>query len=203
MLYQNSKRLGLLLVFFVFFTLACQEDNLREEIDPEMEQATAMADHYLFSLVTNQADSKTRRGRDAIDDIDRSITVLKFHKDRLVYKTNTDDKSGYDYVGETTVTAYVNPGEYIFWFAGGGISMLDSIDFDNESVEFLDELPEYLLDYEMWVVKVPEDYDPEHNVLKYDIVYETRENAGIKIRLDPKIQIKSGEDVEVEISVGD
>ncbi len=200
MYFQNSKKFGLYLLLLVFFTLACQEEDIPNEIDEDMAIATASVDDYLQQMVGyNDTGSTSRVLKDSIDDINHSITVLKFNRGKLVYNTNTDDLSGYNEVGEMTVTAYVNPGEYIFWFAGDGIYLLDDIDFDYRAVKFLGDLPEYLLKYKMWVVKVPNDYDPNHDVLKYDIVYETRENAGVKVRLDPKIQIKNIVDIEISM----
>lgn len=183
-------------LFIVFTILSCSDNNMTDQLidetDKDMELATELVSNYLATRADSYGTTKGRRVKtDDIDAIDVSITVLKFHRGNLVYKTNTDDISGYDLVGETTVTAHVEPGELIFWFAGAGLKSLDSIDFAQEDVSFLGDLPDYLHDFDMWVIQVPEDYDTDHEHLKYDIVYESKENAGIKIRLDPKIQIKS------------
>tara|TARA_Y100000310_G_scaffold266459_1_gene277958 strand:- start:1107 stop:1730 length:624 start_codon:yes stop_codon:yes gene_type:complete len=189
-IFKNTVPFAIIL----FITLSCSDNDVPtvvDEIDEDMETAAGLADLYIADNFNFTA-TAGRKGVDEIDNIDKSITVLKLKRGQLMYKTNTDTLKGYYPVTETTVTASVEPGELIFWFAGAGISTLDSIDFDSHAVEFLDELPTRLQEYSMWVVKVPENYDPEHNVLKYDIVYEIRGQAGVKIRLDPKIVVGGG-----------
>lgn len=192
---KNWKFQILALILSTAF-LACKDNNLPEglvdEVDQDMATATDLVDIYLSSNldVANGA----RNNSDLIDKIKSSITVLKFKDGDLVYNTNTDTIQGYHKIFETTVTATVSPGEMIFWFAGAGITSLDSIEFDSYSIEFLDELPSEIKGYKMWVVQVPEDYDPDHNILKYDIIYESKEEAGVKVRLDPKIVIGGAED---------
>lgn len=190
-----------LLILFVFIQ-SCMETEVPsvvDETDVDMETASGLVDLYMNEAF--RSSSTSGRVSDAIDSIDRAITVLKFREGELVYNTNTDTIEGYHPVIETTVTATVKPGSLIFWFAGAGIITLDSIDFDDQAIEFLDDLPSEIRGFNMWVVQVPDNFDPEHNVLKYDIVYESEEQAGVKVRLDPKVKIKGGiseiiEDVE-------
>ncbi|WP_258099771.1 hypothetical protein [Marinoscillum pacificum] len=195
-----------IIVLILFSCLLSCKDNdfpmVIEEVDHDMESATELVDSYLST--TYGSSNTNGRAEDAIDKIKKSITVIKFHKGELVYNTNTDSINGYQKIEETTITASVMPGEMIFWFSGAGINSLDSIDFDDQSLEFLDDLPSEIKDYKMWVVQVPDDYDSDHNMLKYDIVYESKDYAGVKVRLDPKIQIKNGiVDVEVEVDLND
>tara|TARA_B100001245_G_C22794815_1_gene383275 strand:- start:225 stop:848 length:624 start_codon:yes stop_codon:yes gene_type:complete len=195
----NQTRKFQLLVLSVFaLFLSCRENEVPganiEELDNDMEVAKNMVDLYLTSRVQEGSERSGRSAGDKIDKIDKSITVLKFKDGKLMYKTNTDTITGYLEVVETTVTAYVKPGELIFWFAGGGVTSLDSIDFDAQSVDFLDELPYELRDYDLWVVQVPEEYDTEHSMLKYDIVYKTKESAEFSIRLDPKVQVVNSQE---------
>ena len=185
-------KVQLIVVFLTFVFLSCKDSEVPsasvDEIDQDMEVATQLADDYIKSMMDLQyTNSSSSRKPDDIDKIGKSITVLKYKNGELVYNTNTDTIRGYQSVGETTITATAEPGEYIFWFAGGGVTSLDSIDFDNESLEFLEELPMEIRHYQSWVVQIPEDADIERDFLKYDIVYQTKESAGVSIRLDPKI----------------
>lgn len=168
------------LAFLSLLILACQDDTFiddqTETMDEDMIAATILADDYLMATTGRNSD-------------ERSITVLQYRNGELYFNTNTDDIKGYQLLTETSVTAYVKPGEYIFWFSGGGVTDLDSIDFDATSEMYLDDLAEEINADKMWVVKMPEIYDPSFQMLKYDIVYESREEEGEYIRLDPKIQV--------------
>jgi len=147
--------------------------------------ATEMAEDYLNSKGGRAPESE------------KSITVLKYKDGKLLYHTNRDDNKGYEEVTETTVTAYASPGEYVFWFSGGGVSDLDEIDFDEVSDELIGELLEEVNPDHMWVVQVPEDLDPEVEHFKYDIVYKYK-NKGAEsplIRLDPKIRVTQSAEV--------
>ncbi|MEM7297347.1 MAG: hypothetical protein AAF391_03675 [Bacteroidota bacterium] len=176
----HFKQLSLVIIFLF---VACQDDSINiepiEELDEDMLAATDLADDYLTSLGGRAAKAE------------RSITVLKFKNGQLLYDTNRDTISGYHEVEETTITAYATPGEYIFWFAGGGVADLEEIDFDpaGDSVvgDFLDEIN---ADH-MWVVQVPNDVDPGVTEIKYDIVYQYNDGDSYSdyIRLDPKIRL--------------
>ena len=168
----------------IFLFVACQDEVInKSQVDEDMIAAVSLAEDYL----------QTVKGR--FEDSDKAITVLKYKDGKLLFDTNTDDFKGYQEVVETSVTAIVDPGDYIFWFAGGGLSEVDSIDFDEASEAYLDDLPEDFVPHKMWVIRVP--LSCEQQMLKYDIVYVAREN-GIRVRLDPKItvggQSDSGED---------
>ncbi len=174
-------------VFFLFIAFACQEEPIEEpidEIDHDMIMATLLADEYLNSF-GGRAESS-----------EKSITVFKYMDGILKYNTNTDTISGYQEVFETSVTAYAEPGEYLFWFAGGGVADLEEIDFDTTSVNYLETLPEEINADQMWVIQVPTDIDPDVEYLKYDIVYQYQAQ-GVEseiIRLDPKIRLEGGND---------
>ena len=88
-------------------------------------------------------------------------------------------------------TAYVQPGEYIFWVIGSGVTYLDGIEFDVVAEYELRGNAEEGEQYKMWLVRVPEDVEPnEAGELKYDIIYGCKDNDGNPIRLDPKIKVQ-------------
>ena len=174
----HSKQL-LLIFTFLLLIVACQEDPVNEEMDladEDMIAATKLAEDYLNSP----------RGH---HNTETSITVLKFIDGKLFYDTNTDYYWGYREVTEETVTAYVEPGEHVFWYSGGGVSDLDGIEFDAASQQQLDDSPEEINEDMMWVIMIPENIG--NNVdLKYDIIYQFNGNNGPPIRLDPKIKVQ-------------
>lgn len=169
----------LFLVLLAFVVISCQEDVFKtpDSIDEDMITATSLAEEYLTNT----------RGR--FEDSERSITVLKYQDGKLLFSTNTDDVRGYQEVVETSITAIVEPGEFIFWFSGGGLKEVEAIEFDGASQEILEDLPNDFVPEKMWVVQVPDSVQAGEVSLKYDIVYEPR--GGIQVRLDPKIQIQN------------
>lgn len=177
---MKTLRIKQLAFFSVLLLIACQEDSLIEEeiFDEDLAAATILADQYFTDF-----------GGRSNGDYERAITILKYKDGEIYYNTNTDDINGYQVVTETTITAFVEPGEYIFWYRGGGLDALEEVDFDEDAEAYLDQLPDEYKDDKMWVLQVPTDYDPEHDELKYDIVYESKDNTGVIIRLDPKIKI--------------
>ncbi|GAB4233619.1 MAG: hypothetical protein Tsb0034_06920 [Ekhidna sp.] len=182
------NRIALLVVFFSVIVFACQEEEMTAEIpfDEDMELALELADDYL-----------TKKGGRASKS-EKSITVLKFKDGVLLYDTNRDTVKHYQEVTEMTVTAHAKPGEYVFWFAGGGVSDLQEIDFDDVSDEILKELLEEINADHMWVVQVPEDLDHSIEYFKYDIVYQykAKNTKSPYIRLDPKIRVVQGSNPE-------
>ncbi|WP_436514932.1 hypothetical protein [Ekhidna sp. To15] len=182
---MKTLRLKQLAFLFVIFLIACQEDSIIEEVelvDEDMIAATQLADEYF-----NDPKAKREKG-------ERAITILKYEDGNIYFNTNTDDVDGYQIVEETTITAHVEPGEFVFWYRGGGLDDLEEVDFDEDAEAYLDELPDEYKKDKMWVLHIPSDYDPEHNELKYDIVYESKDDKGVVVRLDPKIRIGSGGD---------
>ncbi|MEP1034557.1 hypothetical protein [Ekhidna sp.] len=173
----SIKQLALIIILLL---TSCQEDKILENPEPfdeDMSAATLIADEYFNDL----------GGRS--DKYERAITILKYKDGQIYYNTNTDDIEGYQVVTETTVTAYVEPGEYVFWYRGGGLDDLEEVDFDEDAEAYLDQLPEEYKADSMWVLQIPTEYDSTHSELKYDIVYESKDNEGVVIRLDPKITI--------------
>lgn len=168
-----------LLLFIVF---ACQDDTTTEvgvnEIDEDMLAANQLANEYLA----------TQGGR--AEDIELSVTVLKYLDGQLYYDTNTDTIEGYQVITEETVTATVNPGELVFWYSGNGLSELDGIDFDSSSESFLGDDSDEIYQDVMWKIMLPEQTDPDQKFLKYDIIYQFEGNTGAPIRLDPKIRVQ-------------
>ncbi|WP_424963059.1 hypothetical protein [Ekhidna sp.] len=177
---KTFKVRQLALIFSLLF-IACQEDSIVEsdELDQDMIAASELADEYL----------KSEKGR--FEDSDKSITVLKYTDGKLMFDTNTDDFKGYQEVEETSVTAVVEPGDYIFWFAGIGLSEVDEIDFDEPSQEILGDLPVDFIPQKMWIIRIPP--NTTQNSLKYDIVY-VPEGSNTSIRLDPKIKVGGQDD---------
>ncbi len=169
-----------LVIVFVLVLIACQEDTLMEDverIDEDMIAATFLADGYFKDIRANTSTSN------------RAITVLRYENGQILFNTNTDDVAEYQVVGETTITAYVEPGETVFWYRGTGINDLEGVDFDPHAEAYLGQGPDEYQPDLMWVLKVPDNYDPNHDQLKYDIVYESEDNQGVIIRLDPKIGV--------------
>ena len=166
--------------------LSCQDTDIESKslVDTDMEQAIVLADDYLATSRTEATDL--------------DVTVIKYSSD-LTYKTNTIT-NGYDVIEETTVTAVSKPGGYIFWFAGGGVKYLHSIEMDEASAAALgNDLPFEVIPGDLWALWIPLDIledvkEDEEFHLKYDIVYTNKE--GDIIRLDPKIQIPPMEDSE-------
>ena len=155
--------------------LGCQESDVTPELpeDQDMTAAWTKTNEYLASSRTESTD---------VD-----VTVIKYEDD-LAYKTN-EVTGEYEPIKEETITAKTQPGGYIFWFAGGGVSSLEDIDFDEASEELLGGyLPFEVIDGYMWALYIPYDFGEDHAELKYDIVYENL--AGEIIRLDPKLQVK-------------
>ncbi len=149
--------------------------------------AEKLVDEYFEQLAVEHPEA--RRGRDWGSD--RAITVLRYSKGKLYFATNTDQVRGYREVNEETVTAFVDPGEYIFWYCGGGLSELVEIEFDQPSQAILVDFPEEIKVNKLWAVTVVPDDDMSGEQLKYDIIYQIRKNrGGDPIRLDPKIEIK-------------
>lgn len=168
---------------FLFLNIACQEIPVNEEIDQadeDMITANQLAKGYLNT-------TGARIGSEI------SLTVLKFQEGKLLFGTDSDIFSGYEEINEETVTATVERGEYVFWYGGGGLSDLDGIVFDEESQLQLVDAPEEIFSGKMWVLTIPEDFDEEDGILKYDIVYDFPGNSGPPIRLDPKLKIQDAE----------
>jgi len=161
--------------FFLFNSCQHQEINKNNEPEQDMLKASAMAEDYL-----KNTNARTR-GHEIV------VTVLAYSDGKLYYATNKDNIRGYQEVTEETVTAIVEPGAYVFWFAGYGITYLDAIEFDEQSQSNLDNSSQVSLGV-MWTVSIPEDnVDAEY--LKYDIVYQYRGNQGAPVRLDPKLRV--------------
>lgn len=177
---MKAIKFSLFIVILSTLIIACQEyeETTGDLIDSDMDIAILLADEHQI-LENGRRDSKRR-----------AITVFRYSKGIVYFDTNTDDHEGYQALKETSVTAIVHPGEYIYWYSGGGITDLEDVEFDSDSESYLEGLPEEFKPDRMWVLKIPENYDLTHEHLKYDIVYESKDSEGY-IRLDPKIQIKN------------
>jgi hypothetical protein len=165
-------------------------ENIDADVDYEMQDALAQADAYLESL--GGANSRSTTGND------KSVTNLKYKKDGLEYKTSKITK-GYESIDEHTVTAYATAGDYIFWHAGGGVTEIVGIEFDDASFKYLESAPAPA-NPNMWVARIKSDDDEEDDdeedddeavvYLKYDIIYKTKTSRNIPIRLDPKVKFR-------------
>lgn len=177
---STTCKFSLILAFLLIFTISCEEDiQPQNEEDPYMEEAIQLADDYIES--TGQARRSVRI----------AITVLQYYEGKLYYATNTDNIRGYREVGEQTITAYVEPGEYMFWFTGAGVTELDGIEFDVVATYKLHNAPEEVNPAKLWLIQVPEDIETnDEDELKYDIIYQYKGNEGNDpIRLDPKLKV--------------
>lgn len=169
---KKSKFFTALLILF----LGCQEaelttDNLE---DPDMEAALVEVEEYF---------SKSRRSKSDVD-----VTVIKYKKEELLYKTNTV-KGRYSPIYEETVTAVTVIDGFIFWKKAGGVKRLIEIELDDHSEELLgDSEPFEIKEGKLWALRIPDERDLRGKTLKYDIIYQL--TSGEVIRLDPKIQIK-------------
>lgn len=174
------KLLSTLLFGILFMFSGCdKEAEIAQQEDQDMDNAMEMVEGYLG------ADEMARRGNSV------AVTVLQYYNGILYYATNTDEIRGYHPVEETTITAHVSPGDYIFWFAGRGVDYLDEIDFDVVARYSLGDNASAAYPATLWLVRVPEDIEvDENNELKYDIVYGCKDANGNPIRLDPKIKIQ-------------
>ena len=175
---------------------SCQENEISElELaDKEILEAEQAMEAYVESAIANTSDGRLRN---RWFNSKRCITVLKWKEGnddepgQLLYNTNRDDIRGFRPVDEQTVTAIVEPGEFIFWYAGAGVRELSGIEFVPDSQSNLGELPTDLRRFRLWFVYIPNDIESEE--LKYDILYRLRDGDDDDedpIRLDPKITIK-------------
>lgn len=160
---------------------ACQDDvTLSEEdtTDPDMEAAIHLADEHFQSASGRMSGSK------------KIVIVVKYRNGEIFYKSTSAGVYYYVPMEETSITAIAKPGDYIYWYRGGGLKDLEEIDIDDQDeVYLLDEEPEEINYDLMWALRIPLSYDISHEHLKYDVVYESRLNSGVYIRLDPKIKV--------------
>jgi hypothetical protein len=169
-----------LIVFVIFFVFSCQESAVEEEqtLDLDMESATELANEYMGS-------SNGRQGAKI------SVTVFKYKKDKMLYATNTDNITGYRELNEETITANTESGQWVFWFAGSGISELNGIEFDETAVEaYGTNAFQIGRKGKLWALYVSSNVEYNDDTeLKYDIVYTPRGYDGDPIRLDPKLKV--------------
>ncbi len=184
---MRDLRLKHFALLFSVFLLACQETGVEPDDpgDPDMEMAWEIANEFLSSSRTESNDT--------------DVTVIKFKKDELSFKTNTI-QGGYNPIDEMTVTAETENGSYVFWHAGGGVKELLGIEMDEESQDLLgDNVPFEVVPNHYWALWIPNSFDEDEDedesaddvYLKYDIVYKTNSNE--IVRLDPKIQVKQND----------
>ena len=171
-------------------TNSCQEDTVLQEqpeVDDDMATAIQLIDIEFPDLLGSDNDRRTKW-----KDSKRCITVLKYQKGKkgnpgqLMFDTNRDNYEGFQPIDELTVTAVAEPGEYVFWYRGGGLKYLKGIEFEPASEAMLDDLPSDFREDRIWYVQMPE-LIPDGTELKYDILYQLKKSNEI-IRLDPKLR---------------
>lgn len=183
---MKPLRIKQLALIFSLMLIACQEDNIVENpqpVDEDLEAASEIVNEYFNEVGGRSSGTQF------------AITILQYNDGQIYFNTNTDDIEGYQIVNETTVTANVKPGDFVFWYRGNGLLDVGDIDFDDQSESYLAQKPSEYLDL-LWVLQVPFDFDTEHDELKYDIVYESKDNEGVVIRLDPKIEIDETDEAD-------
>lgn len=162
----------------VFIFISCQEHSSSDDVtilDEDMIAATDLANDHLNSI-------------DGRRNISGSVTVFRYIDGELKFATDTDNFATYQSVDEETVTASVEPGGYIFWYAGRGVTNLRGIEFDSDSRDKLNGDAREVLRNRLWYVKVPDNLTDLE--LKYDILYRCIKDRNNTIRLDPKIKIQ-------------
>ncbi len=186
MRHHHQLRQLALLATILMLTFACQEEtNLLDTQSDELDLATAegLVQDYFNHLVAEDPSSASRVESMSYNPV---VTILKYENGQLLYRTPSEG-GGFMEVNEETVTANVGSGEFVFWYAGAGLSFLDGIEFDSLSSSVLNEAPTSYITPEFWLVGIPE--DASGNILKYDILY-TLDGDNEVIRLDPKIQVQ-------------
>lgn len=177
---QIRKLTFIIVLLFIFGS--CQEEALVEDqedlIDQDLISATELVDEYI-------------NASGARSDAMRSIIILRYEKGKLLYASSKNDFESYEELQEESVTAIVEPGEYVFWYSGQGVSDLDGVEFDKESQQLLTNYPEEVDAELLWVVRIPDQYEDANKSLKYDVIYDFEGNPGPAIRLDPKLQIEN------------
>lgn len=160
--------------------LACQEEQITDTksigSDKDILAANELVNAYL---------SKSGARTDA----KKSIIILRYEEGKLVYATSENNYASYEDLKEESITAIVEPGEYVFWYSGEGVSELDGVEFDKESQSVLGNYPEEINATLLWAVVMPDQFDATNNFLKYDVIYDYEGNTGPIIRLDPKLQL--------------
>jgi hypothetical protein len=181
----NIKNLFLAIFTALVFT-SCIEEGGSPIIDDTDDPYMAKAEDFVDDYMTTQPSARGGKHR-------TSVTVLQYQDGELYYATNTDDIKGYHPVEEQTITAYVEPGEYMFWVTGKDVTYLDGIEFDVVAQNQMGpNHPADIANSKVWLVQIPEDIETtEDGHLKYDIIYEYKGNEGNPIRLDPKLKINN------------
>ncbi len=169
--------------------ISCQEStdilSTENKDDPFMTEALDLIDKELTSIESNLPEASRANWRRP----EYSVTCLKYDKnnDRLVYSTWNDDIKGYVEVTEEEITAFVKPGTWMFHYRGGGLSALNAIEYDAASRAIIGNATYEIYPGRLWLTKVPESCGDA--LLKYDIVYNVRNDGQGPIRLDPKIEV--------------
>ncbi len=197
---KHHRHISLASVLFASLMLffSCQDADEADIISQEdqkdqaiMDKALMEAEEYVDELEANvpeESRSKWKRP-------DIACIVYKFQNgngpngNKLLYKTWDGERKGYYEVTEEEVTAIVKPNTIICHFRGGALSALNAIEFDEPSRAIIGEGNnfEYVRNY-WWVTYIPASA-PVDAQLKYDIVYDVRNDGEGPIRLDPKIDV--------------
>lgn len=198
---KHHRHISLATILFAFLVLfnSCQDSTDAEVITAEdqndqaiMDKALKEATEYVNELEENvPEESRTEWKRPDI-----ACVVYKFQKgngqnaNKLLYKTWDSDRKGYYEVTEEEVTAIVNPNTIIFHFRGASLRALNEIEFDEASMNIIGSGNnfEYIPNY-LWITYIPASVSTDAE-LKYDIVYDVRNDGAGPIRLDPKVKVE-------------
>lgn len=174
--------------------VSCQESSdivvvEQEIIQEEFDAAIQEVEIYLDEVKQNAPEESRTNGK-----YDYSITLLRYdnNTEKLLYNTWDDDQKEYVEVTEEEITATVEPGCYVFTFSGKGLKALNAIEYDEPSRSILGSNSNYaIIPNRLWLTVIPEN-TPTSVELKYDIIYDARNDGEGPIRLDPKVKVNRG-----------
>jgi len=178
---RNLHAKQLLLAIFGIILFGCSENPGVIQLPDD--DVDAVAAQQLTADYFNETGARSSAGY--------AIIVLKYEEDKLMYLSSDHPEMDYQEVNEETITASVDEGGFVFWYAGGGVSDLLGIEFDKESSKSLQGKPEGWYYEKLWLIQVKKNTKSEH--LKYDIIYKYFDEDGESelIRLDPKVRINT------------
>lgn len=176
----------ILLASLVFF-VSCQEsvNDIPSAEDKDMTAALNLVDEELISIESNLPEDARANWRKPTC----VVTVLKFDNknSRLTYNTWNDEQKKYVEVTEEEITAILRPGDWMWHYRGGGLKALNLIEYDAASRAIVGNGIYEVRRNRLWLTKIPENCGEV--TLKYDIVYDARNDGEGPIRLDPKIDV--------------
>ncbi|MDW3194155.1 MAG: hypothetical protein R8G66_17410 [Cytophagales bacterium] len=195
---KHHRYLSIPTIFLIVLTVfvSCQESTQVSTLDQQNDQALlntalAQADQYVSDLEATVPEVS----RSEWEKPDVLCILYKFKNGngnngrKLLYNAWDERRQGYIEVTEEEVTAIVKPNTIICHFRGSGLLALNAIEFDEASRNMIGAANnfEYWRNY-WWITFIPPSV-PEDVTLKYDIVYDIRNDGEGPIRLDPKVVV--------------